>query len=67
MIGKYLYSNLYVFISVFNYVCLNGFRPPEMQGCWHEGRLVILLSFCLPGRKFDQLFLRVFHLFPFTK
>ena len=56
MIGKYLYSNLYVFISVFNYVCLNGFRPPEMQGCWHEGRLVILLSFCLPGRKFDQLF-----------
>ena len=66
VIGKYLYSNLYIFISVFNCVCLNGCHPSEMQGCWHEGTLVKLLTFCLPGRKFDQFF-RVFHSFPFTK
>ena len=53
-------------ISVFNYVCLNGCHPPEMQGCWHWGRLVKLLTFCLPGRKFVLSFLRVFQLFPFT-
>ena len=29
-----------------------------MQGCWHEGRLVKLLTFGLPGRKFDQSFFR---------
>ena len=58
MIEKYLYSNLYMFISVFNYVCLNGRHPPEMQGCCHEGRLVKLLTFFfLPGTKFDQSFL----------
>ena len=51
---KYLYSNLYMFISVFNYVCLKGWHPPEMQGCWHEGRLLIIA--CLQGRKFDQSF-----------
>ena len=67
MIGKCLYRNLYMFISVFNYVCLNGRHPPEMQGCCHEGRFEKLLTFCFPGRKFDQSFLREFHLFPFTK
>ena len=67
MIGKYFYSNLHMPISVFNYVCLNGCHPPEMQGCLHEGRLVKFLNFCLPSRKFDQSFFRVFHLFPFTK
>ena len=46
-----------MFLSVFNYVCLNGCHPPKMQGCWHEGRLVKLLYFRLPGRKFDQSFL----------
>ena len=44
VIGKYLYSNLYIFISVFNYVCLNGCHPSEMQGCRHEARLVKLLT-----------------------
>ena len=43
-----------MFISVFNYVYLKGCHPLEMQGCWHEGRLVKLLTFCLQGRKFDQ-------------
>ena len=46
MIGKYLNSNLYMFVSVFNYVCLNGFHPKEMQGCWHKGGLIKLLTFC---------------------
>ena len=53
-----------MFIYVFNYVCLKGCHPPEMQGCWHEGRLVKLLTFCLPGRNFDQCFFRAFPLFP---
>ena len=33
----------------------------------HEGSVVELLTFCLPVRKFDQSFLRVFPLLPFTK
>ena len=48
-------------------MCLKGFHPPEMQGCWHEGRWVDLLTFYLSGRKFDQSFLWVFLLFSFTK
>ena len=56
-----------MFISVFNNVCLKGCHPPEMQECWHEGRLVKLLTFCLPGRQFGHSFLWMFLLFPFTK
>ena len=56
-----------MFISVNNHVCLKGCHPPEVQGYWHKGRLVKLLTFCLPDRKFDQSFLGVFLLFPFTK
>ena len=55
-----------MFISVFDYVCLNGCHPPEMQRCWHKGRLIKLLTLCLPGRKSDQSFFRAFLLFPFT-
>ena len=55
-IGKYLDKNLYMFISVFNYVCLKGCHQREIRGCWNEGRLVKLLTFCLPGIKFDQSF-----------
>ena len=50
-------------ISVFNYVCLKDCHPPEIQGCWHESRLVKLLAFCLSCRNF-YLFLWVFDLFP---
>ena len=46
---------------------LKGCHPPEMQGCWHEGCLIKLLTFCLTGRKFDQSFLRMFLLFLFKK
>ena len=62
-----LFINLYMFIHVFNYMCLKCCRPPEMQECLHAGWLVKLFSFGLPSRKFDQSFLRAFLLFPFTK
>ena len=55
-----------MFISVFNYVCLNGCHPPEMQRCWHKGRYIKLLTLCLPGRKSDQSFFRACLLFPLT-
>ena len=31
MIGKYYNSNLYMFISVFNYMCLKDCHPPEIR------------------------------------
>ena len=46
----YYYSNLNMRISKFNFVSLKDCHPPEMQICWHEGRPVKLLTFCLLGR-----------------
>ena len=41
------------------FLCLKGCHPPEMEGCWHEGRLIKLLTFCLLGRKLISLFVCV--------
>ena len=56
MIEKYQYSNLYMFISVFNSMYLKDCHPPELQWCWNKSRLVKLLFFCLLGRKFYHSF-----------
>ena len=45
-----------MFISAFNYVYLKGCHSPEMQVCWNKSRLVKLLTFCLPGIKFEESF-----------
>ena len=43
-------------ISAFNYICLKGCHPPEMQGCWHQGRLVKLCTFASQAENFINLF-----------
>ena len=67
VIGKHWYSNLYTFISAFNYLCLMDCSPREMPRCWHVGGLGKLSTSCLADTEFNQSFLCRFLLFPFTK
>ena len=45
-----------MFISVFSYLCLKDYHPPELQWCWNESRLIKLLVVCLLGRIFGPSF-----------